>query len=57
MDKAFATQNKRNKATYTINQSRPSAQNAFCTSGGTTFLSRDNVSFQNRKNTAYNALT
>jgi hypothetical protein len=57
MDDAFATtKNKRNKASQSISQSQASVQNALCAFGGTTFLSCNNVSFQNQKNTGNNAL-
>ena len=39
-----------------ISQSQTSVQNALCASGGTTFLSCNNISFQNQKNTGNNAL-
>ena len=56
---AFATKKKNkggNIAEQSISQSQASLQNALCTSGGTTFLSCNNVSFQNQKNTGNNAL-
>jgi hypothetical protein len=54
---AFATKNKKgNHAQQSISQSQSSVQNALCASGGTTFLSCNNVSFQNQKNTGNNAL-
>ena len=58
MDDAFATKkkNKGNVAEQSISQSQASVQNALCASGGTTFLSCNNVSFQNQKNTGNNAL-
>jgi hypothetical protein len=57
MDDAFATKKKKgNTATQSISQSQASVQNALCASGGTTFLSCNNVSFQNQKNTGNNAL-
>ena len=57
MDDAFATKNKKgNKASQSISQSQASVQNALCASGGTTFLSCNNVSFQNQKNSGNNAL-
>ncbi|HYF98788.1 MAG TPA: hypothetical protein VD815_01725 [Candidatus Saccharimonadales bacterium] len=60
MDDAFATKKKKkgggNVADQSISQSQASVQNALCTSGGTTFLSCNNVSFQNQKNTGNNAL-
>ena len=60
MDDAFATKKKKkgggNVADQSISQSQASVQNALCTSGGTTFLSCNSVSFQNQKNTGNNAL-
>jgi len=57
MDDAFATKKKKgNNAEQSISQSQASVQNALCASGGTTFLSCNNVSFQNQKNTGNNAL-
>ena len=57
MDDAFATKKKKgNIAQQAIDQSQASVQNALCVSGGTTFLSCNNVSFQNQKNTGNNAL-
>jgi hypothetical protein len=58
MDDAFATKKKKdgNKAQQSISQSQSSFQNALCASGGTTFLSCNNVSFQNQKNSGNNAL-
>jgi hypothetical protein len=58
MDDAFATKKKKggNIAEQSISQSQASVQNALCASGGTTFLSCNNVSFQNQKNTGNNAL-
>jgi hypothetical protein len=59
MDDAFATKKKykgSNVAQQSISQSQSSVQNALCASGGTTFLSCNNVSFQNQKNTGNNAL-
>ena len=58
MDEAFATKKKKdgNKASQSISQSQSSVQNALCASGGTTFLSCNNVSFQNQKNTGNNAI-
>ncbi len=57
MDDAFATKKKKgNTATQSISQSQSSVQNALCASGATTFLSCNNVSFQNQKNTGNNAL-
>jgi hypothetical protein len=55
VDDAFATK-KKNKANQSIDQSQSSAQNALCTSGGTTFLSCNNVSFQHQFNSGNNAL-
>ena len=59
MDDAFATKKKYkdgNIANQSISQSQASVQNALCASGGTTFLSCNNISFQNQKNTGNNAL-
>ncbi|HYF98451.1 MAG TPA: hypothetical protein VD815_00010 [Candidatus Saccharimonadales bacterium] len=59
MDDAFATKKKYkggNVAEQSISQSQASVQNALCASGGTTFLSCNNVIFQNQKNTGNNAL-
>ena len=57
MDDAFATKKKKgNNAEQSITQSQASVQNALCASGGTTFLSCNNVNFQNQKNTGNNAL-
>ena len=58
VDDAFATKKKKdgNKAHQSISQSQASVQNALCASGGTTFLSCNNVSFQNQKNSGNNAL-
>jgi hypothetical protein len=59
MDEAFATKKKYkggNVAQQSISQSQASVQNALCASGGATFLSCNNVSFQNQKNTGNNAL-
>ena len=54
---AWATKKKKgNHAEQSISQSQASVQNALCASGGTTFLSCNNVSFQNQKNTGNNAL-
>jgi len=55
MDDAFATK-KKNKANQSIDQSQSSSQNALCASGGTTFLSCNNVSFQHQFNSGNNAL-
>ncbi len=57
MDDAFATKKKKgNKASQSIEQSQSSVQNALCASGANTFLSCNNLSFQNQKNTGNNAL-
>ena len=57
MDDAFATKKKKdNQAEQSISQSQASVQNALCASGGTTFLSCNNVNFQNQKNSGNNAL-
>jgi len=57
MDDAFSTKKKKgNHAEQSISQSQASVQNALCASGGTTFLSCNNVSFQNQKNSGNNAL-
>ena len=56
MDDAFATKKNGNKASQSISQSQASVQNALCTSGGTTFLSCNNVNSQNQKNSGNNAL-
>ena len=57
MDDAFATKKKKgNHALQSISQSQASVQNALCASGGTTFLSCNNVSFQHQKNSGNNAL-
>ena len=57
MDDAFATKKKNgNKASQSISQSQASVQNALCASGGTTFLSCNNVNSQNQKNSGNNAL-
>ena len=59
-NEAFAIKKKNkgsgNVAQQSISQSQSSVQNALCASGGTTFLSCNNVSFQNQKNTGNNAL-
>jgi hypothetical protein len=55
-DDALATHNKKNKAKQSIDQSQSSNQNAGCVSGGTTFLSCNNLSFQHQKNSGSNAL-
>ena len=57
MDDAFATKKKKgNHAQQSISQSQASVQNALCASGGTTFISCNNVSFQHQKNSGNNAL-
>jgi hypothetical protein len=57
MDDAFAIKKKKgNHAQQSIEQSQSSVQNALCAAGGTTFLSCNNVSFQNQKNSGNNAL-
>ena len=57
MDDAFATKKKKgNHAEQSISQSQASVQNALCASSGTTFLSCNNVNFQNQKNSGNNAL-
>jgi hypothetical protein len=57
MDDAFATKKKNgNIATQSISQSQASVQNALCASGATTFLTYNDVIFQNQKNTGNNAL-
>jgi hypothetical protein len=58
MDDVFATKKKKddNKVQQSISQSQSSVQNALCASGATTFLSCNNVSFQNQKNSGNNAL-
>ena len=59
MDEVFATKKKYkggNVAQQSISQSQASVQNVLCASGGTTFLSCNNVSFQNQKNRGNNAL-
>ena len=57
MDDAFATKKKKgNHSEQSISQSQASVQNALCASGGTTFLSCNNVSSQHQKNTGNNAL-
>ena len=57
MDDAFATKKKKgNVAQQSISQSQASVQNALCASGGTTFLSCNNINFQNQKNSGNNAL-
>ncbi|HYG00016.1 MAG TPA: hypothetical protein VD815_07980 [Candidatus Saccharimonadales bacterium] len=60
VDDAFATKKKYkgggNVAQQTIDQSQSSIQNALCLSGSGTFVSCNNLSFQNQKNTGNNAL-
>ncbi|GKS62573.1 hypothetical protein YTPLAS21_20310 [Candidatus Nitrosocosmicus sp.] len=58
MDDAFATKKKKNGnvAQQAIEQSQSSLQNALCVSGSGTFVSCNNLSFQNQKNTGNNAL-
>ena len=57
MDDAFATKKKKgNVAQQAISQSQASVQNALCVSGSGTFVSCNNFSFQNQKNTGNNAL-
>jgi hypothetical protein len=56
VDDALATHNKKNKAKQSIDQSQSSNQNAGCVSGGTTFLSCNNLSFEHQKNSGNNAL-
>ena len=60
MDDAFATKKKYkgggNVAQQTIDQSQSSIQNALCVSGSGTFVSCNNLSFQNQKNTGSNAV-
>ena len=57
MDDAFATKKKKgNVAQQAIEQSQSSIQNALCLSGSGTFVSCNNLSFQNQKNTGNNAL-
>jgi hypothetical protein len=54
---AFATKKKKgNVAQQAIEQSQASVQNALCVSGSGTFMSCNNLSFQNQKNTGNNAL-
>ena len=54
---AFATKKKKgNVAQQAIDQSQASVQNALCVSGSGTFVSCNNFSFQNQKNTGNNAL-
>ena len=58
MDDVFATKKKKggNVAQQAIEQSQASVQNALCVSGSGTFVSCNNLSFQNQKNTGNNAL-
>ncbi|WP_415309400.1 hypothetical protein [Candidatus Nitrosocosmicus sp. FF01] len=57
VDEAFATKKKKgNVAQQAISQSQASVQNALCVSGSGTFVSCNNLSFQNQKNTGNNAL-
>ena len=59
MDDAFATKKKKNNgnvAEESISQSQPSVQNALWASGGTTFLSCNDVSLQDQKIRGNNAL-
>ena len=57
LDDAFATKKKKgNVAQQAISQSQSSVQNALCISGSGTFVSCNNLSFQNQKNTGNNAL-
>ena len=59
IDDAFATKKKNkggNVAQQAIEQSQASVQNALCVSGSGTFVSCNNLSFQNQKNTGNNAL-
>ena len=56
VDDALASHNKKNKAKQSIDQSQSSNQNAGCVSGGTTFVSCNNLSFQHQKNSGNNAL-
>ena len=57
---AFAIKKKYNDggnvAEQSISPSQSSIQNALCASGGTTFLSCNNVNFPNQKNIGNNAL-
>ena len=57
---AFATKKKNkgggNIAEQSLSQSQSSVQNALCISGSGTFVSCNNLSFQNQKNTGNNAL-
>jgi hypothetical protein len=45
-----------NRASQEISQSQSSSQNSQCVSGGSTFASCNNLSFQNQVNTGNNAL-
>ncbi len=59
VDDAFATKKKYkggNVAQQSISQSQASVQNALCVSGTGTFVSCNNLSFQNQKNSGNNAL-
>jgi hypothetical protein len=57
IDDAFATKKKKgNVAQQAIEQSQSSVQNVLCISGAGTFVSCNNFSFQNQKNTGNNAL-
>jgi len=57
MDDAFATKKKKgNTTTQSIGQSQSSVQNALCVAGGITFVSCNNLSFQNQQNSGNNAL-
>ena len=56
VDDALATHHKKNNAKQSIDQSQSSNQNAGCVSGGTTFLSCNNLSFQHQKNSGNNVL-
>ncbi|MBA3749693.1 MAG: hypothetical protein H0X03_02120 [Nitrosopumilus sp.] len=55
-DNAYATHKKKNKATQSIDQSQSSNQNGLCVSGGTTFLSCNNLNLQGQFNSGNNAL-
>jgi hypothetical protein len=59
IDDAFATKKKNkggNVAQQAIEQSQASVQNALCVSGSGTFVSCNNLSFQNQENSGNNAL-
>ncbi|TVP41303.1 hypothetical protein NARC_30017 [Candidatus Nitrosocosmicus arcticus] len=57
VDDAFATRKKKsNKAQQSIDRSQSSSQNALCVPGGITFVSCNNLRFQNQKNSGNNAL-